>query len=159
MKKYRQLHLWIGLLCSVLILVESVTGLLLSEPWLMGGEERTEKRVPFQVTSMNGASGSAVPDGSSLSTASPAERSQEEGFQFQKEKGGAPQGMNSLMGIIHGLHEGRIGSTNVKWLADLAAIAMIILTVTGIALSVQTLRAQSIRRKKRLEVSTESEVS
>lgn len=158
MKKYRQLHLWIGLLCSVLILVESVTGLLLSEPWLMGGEERTEKRVPFQVSS-NRASGSAVPDGSSLPTASPAERSQEEGFQFQEGKGGAPQGMNSLMGFIHGLHEGRIGSTNVKWVADLAAIAMIILTVTGIALSVQTLRAQSIRRKKRLEVSTESEVS
>ncbi|UUZ85896.1 hypothetical protein LJK88_22030 [Paenibacillus sp. P26] len=41
----------------------------------------------------------------------------------------------------------------MKWLADLTAIAMIILTSTGIALSIQTLRAQSMSRKKRLQAS------
>ncbi|OOE06388.1 hypothetical protein BO219_00970 [Anoxybacillus kestanbolensis] len=36
MKKTRNLHLWIGLICSVFLLLEAVTGLLLTERWLMG---------------------------------------------------------------------------------------------------------------------------
>jgi hypothetical protein len=56
---------------------------------------------------------------------------------------------NSVAGIIKGLHEGKIGNTNVKWLIDLTAIGMIFLTITGIILSIKTLRAQSISKKKR----------
>jgi len=36
MRICRQLHLWIGLFTSFLILIEAVTGLLLTEPWLIG---------------------------------------------------------------------------------------------------------------------------
>ncbi|STO36655.1 Uncharacterised protein [[Flavobacterium] thermophilum] len=36
MRKMRNLHLWIGLISSIFLLVEAVTGLLLSEPWLIG---------------------------------------------------------------------------------------------------------------------------
>jgi hypothetical protein len=119
-KKWRQLHVWIGLLCSVLILMESITGLLLSEPWLIGMEGRE---------GMRGHHGSP------------------EGFQSAP-----PQGGNSLMGLVRQLHEGRIGGMDVKWLADLAAVSMIILTVTGITLSINTLRAQRISRTKRLQM-------
>ncbi|KQX66363.1 hypothetical protein ASD40_28120 [Paenibacillus sp. Root444D2] len=63
--------------------------------------------------------------------------------------GPGQDGANSLTGFIKGLHEGKIGNTNVKWLVDIAAISMIFLTITGIILSIKTLRAQGIQRKKR----------
>jgi hypothetical protein len=157
MKKTRQLHLWIGLICSVFILIESITGLLLSERSLLGSGGM-EMRSP-QAISQNTTDGSNAPtavsgDHASDITApagtvdqSQAAPSQGNGQAF---KGGAEGGANSLLGIIKGLHEGRIGSTNVKWLVDLTAIGMIFLTVTGITLSIKTLRGQSVRRKKRL---------
>jgi hypothetical protein len=120
MKNSRQLHVWIGLLCSVLILIESITGLLLSEPWLMGMDGKREMKPPRAVL-VNGS--------------------------------GLPEGGNNLMGIVRELHEGRIGGMDVTWLADLAAVAMIILTVTGISLSIQTLRAQRLRKRKTLQAS------
>jgi hypothetical protein len=135
MKKTRQLHLWIGLLCSILILIESITGLLLSERWLMGMDGEHEKRV-HQTMPMGGA------EGSTEST--------------MELRNAPPQGGSSLIGIVRQLHEGRIGGVDLKWLADVSAIAMIILTVTGITLSVKTLRAQSIQRQKRLQASERS---
>lgn len=43
-KRIRQAHLWIGLITSIFLLVEAVTGLLLAEPWLIGEQERGEHR-------------------------------------------------------------------------------------------------------------------
>ncbi|MCS7461580.1 PepSY-associated TM helix domain-containing protein [Paenibacillus doosanensis] len=71
------------------------------------------------------------------------------GGQQGKPAGGFGQQGNSFVGFIHGLHEGRVGSVNVKWLADVTAVGLIILTVTGISLSLQTLRAQRRSRNKR----------
>lgn len=46
MRKIRNLHLWIGLFTSLLILIEAVTGLLMLEPALMGaGRPQGEQRV------------------------------------------------------------------------------------------------------------------
>ncbi|WP_426449896.1 PepSY-associated TM helix domain-containing protein [Paenibacillus sp. S-38] len=142
MRKYRQLHLWIGLICSVFILMESVTGLFLAEPWMIGGETRTGGRpaaAPAAVSAAAaGNTGTAAAEGTGGGQSTPPA--------FQR---GGEQGYSSLMGIMHQLHEGRVGSTNLRWLVDVTAVAMIILTVTGIALSIQTLRAQSRSRKRR----------
>ncbi len=48
MRKMRNLHLWIGLISSIFLLVEAVTGLLLSEPWLIGQTERGEMHRAMQ---------------------------------------------------------------------------------------------------------------
>ena len=50
------------------------------------------------------------------------------------------------MNVIRGLHEGRIGNTNIKWVIDLVAIAMMFLTGTGIYLSINILRSK--KKKK-----------
>jgi hypothetical protein len=131
--KFCQLHLWIGLLTSILILIEAVTGLLLSEPSLMGQSSRPDMKMVMQGGAANNQSQGATEDGGGQT-----------GNSISR-----PQQGSSFVGFIHGLHEGRIGSTNVKWLADVAAIGLIILTLTGISLSIQTLRAQSRSRKRR----------
>ena len=40
MRKVRRAHLWIGLIASVFIFIEALTGLLMTEPWLIGQSER-----------------------------------------------------------------------------------------------------------------------
>jgi hypothetical protein len=55
------------------------------------------------------------------------------------------------MGIVRGLHEGRIGTTDIKWLIDLIAIAMMLLTGTGIYLSIKILGADKKRKKTKVE--------
>lgn len=36
MKKTRRAHLWIGLIASVFIFIDALSGLILNEPWLIG---------------------------------------------------------------------------------------------------------------------------
>ena len=148
MRKMRNLHLWIGLICSIFILIEAVTGLLLTEPWLMGGQsmERPQMGQGFQ----------GFPGGQAIAPGSQQDGQQNGGTtefrgqnrqQFGKREGFGDAGSNGgLMGFIRQLHEGRIGGTNLKIFADIAAIAMILLTLTGIFLSIKTLRAQSLSR-------------
>lgn len=124
MKKCRQLHLWIGLFTSLLILIEAVTGLFMTEPWLIGeNRPSTEQRVQLEKTKT--------------------------GEPFGREAGeyGKPV-QNNLMRFIKGLHSGRIGNTDLSVFLDIAAIALIILSTTGIILSIKTLKAQSIAKKK-----------
>lgn len=114
MRINRQLHLWIGLITSVLILIEAVTGLLMTEPWLMGvNRPSVEQRSETAETKM-------VKPGN--------------------------QG-NGLMPFVKNLHAGRIGNTDVSILLDMVAIGMIILTITGITLSVRMIKMQRIQKK------------
>lgn len=136
MKKQRQLHLWIGLITSVFIFIEAVTGLLLSEPWLMGvdrpgGLKGEMDREPTLLQEENTNPFPVANQG-----------------EFAPERDG---GDFNLIRIVKGLHEGRIGSANARILVDITAIGLIILSVTGISLSIQVLKAQSMRRKKELE--------
>jgi hypothetical protein len=147
MKKFRTLHLWIGLICSVFILIQAVTGLLLSEPLLIGIQSPEER--PMQMPQQNsGASLSGPGDNGAGQSASGDTGG---GMRQGPARGAFPEdgktGSN-LQAFIKGLHEGRIGGTDLKIVVDITAIGLIILTGTGIVLSVQTLRAQSIRRRK-----------
>ncbi|MGO4268340.1 PepSY-associated TM helix domain-containing protein [Paenibacillus sp. TAF58] len=157
MKRTRQLHLWIGLICSVFILIQSITGLLLSEKWLIGSEE-TEMRPPGAMSQgmTNGNRDGAAPSNQASNSMTPsAGGDQGTAGAMQGNRpalngpGPGQDGANGLTGFIKGLHEGKIGNTNVKWLVDIAAISMIFLTITGIILSIKTLRAQGISKKKR----------
>lgn len=156
MKRTRQLHLWIGLICSIFILIESITGLLLSERWLLGSGSMDMK--PPQAITQSATAGqdsgqansaannlgqSAVRNGESRTEGATDDNNR------QAFKGGDRGENSGVMGVIRGLHEGRIGQTDVKWLVDLTAIGMIVLTLTGITLSIKTLSAQSISRRRK----------
>jgi hypothetical protein len=137
-KRVRQAHLWIGLITSIFLLVEAVTGLLLAEPWLIGQQERGEHHALIP------PGGNSVPSSSSENMQGlPESRWMEE---KGREAGGSFQ---SLAGIIRGLHEGRIGELDVRWAIDIAAIGIILLTLSGIYLSIRLLIAQKNSRKKR----------
>lgn len=184
MKKMRKAHLWIGLIASVLIFMESLTGLLMNEPWLIGqtqmgergnfqpgqfrqggngGTDQTAGQNQGQFNrQMQGQAGSAT-QGQTDGQSGNQMQGQNGNGQFQGPNGGFGTNGNftrgfrgegasqtSAMGIIRGLHEGRIGNTDVKWLIDLTAIAMMFLTGSGIYLSFKVLGAER-KRKKRQE--------
>lgn len=131
MRKMRKLHLWIGLLTSVLLLVEAVTGLIMMEPWLIGGEAHG-----------HGGEGGRRPEG-----------------ELPPGVGGASVVSTafSLQRFIRNLHAGRIGNIDITWLTDLAAVSIIVLTVTGIYLSIRILRAE--KKKKRVEQESKGSVA
>jgi hypothetical protein len=171
MRKTKKAHLWIGLICSLLILMESITGLLMNEPWLIG-QSQGEGRGNFQKAQFNQDNGSSSSidqqnqmNGQSqpisqnqANTQTQNQASNNSNSQFPGPAGfsGKPMGdgggsTGSLMGIIKGLHEGRIGTTNIKWLIDLAALAMIFLTGSGVFLSFKILSSEKKRQKRKLK--------
>ncbi|QYR21434.1 PepSY domain-containing protein [Paenibacillus sp. sptzw28] len=162
MKTTRKLHLWIGIISSLFILIQAITGLLLSEPWLIGGE--TRDGVP-QVGISQGATSSAVQPGTGTSadrsggTLAPSASAdsnaaaQQQGnarpsFNGEGGIGGPDQKSSGLLGFVKGLHEGMIAGGSYKIYVDLTAISLIFLTSTGIFLSIRVLRAQSKQRRK-----------
>jgi hypothetical protein len=145
MRKTRQLHLWIGLICSVFILIEAVTGLFLLEPQLLGGSGG-QGGPPLQMQQQQTTNAGAVR--SDTNAASPAARTDAGSFSRNSNMGPGREGGAGASNFIRNLHEGRIGSTDIGWVMDIAAIGMIILTITGIVMSTKTLAAQSVRRRK-----------
>lgn len=163
MKKTRRAHLWIGLIASILILMESITGLLMNEPWLIGQSQVEGTRGDFQPGQFNqGAAPQGTTSGSSQAAGQTGGQAQASGqtqmngqtnangqFPGPGGPGGTGSSQGSFMSTIKGLHEGRIGNTNVKWLIDLAAIAMIFLTGSGIYLSMKVLGTDKKRKKRK----------
>lgn len=166
MKKMRNVHLWIGLITSLFLFIEAGTGLLLTERWLMGsssghghGHEHSgghgehlsmmdavqkasntgafamkDVRVVMNhgmyIVKLNDEVGTTVtiaPDGTVVS----------------KE-------VNKFANFVRGLHVGQVGDMNIKWMLDVAAISILVLTGTGIYLSMKILRAQSKKKRKSL---------
>ncbi|MEH7331634.1 PepSY-associated TM helix domain-containing protein [Neobacillus drentensis] len=170
MKKTRKAHLWIGLICSIFIFMESITGLLMNEPWLIG-QSQTERLGNFQPGQMNPGQLPGTSSDSSQAAGQPQgqtngqnQTNNQTNNQTQDQTGaningqfpgqGGSRGENSqgsFMSIIRGLHEGRIGTTNIKWLIDLTAIAMIFLTGSGIYLSLKVLGVNKKRKKGKIE--------
>jgi hypothetical protein len=177
MKKTKQAHLWIGLICSIFILMESITGLLMNEPWLIGQSSQTEQRGNFQPGVMPGqqqgtttnstnssqTTGQTQAQSGTTSQSNGNTNNQTSGTTQANSNGQAPAfggktGMSggdsqsgSFMGTIKQLHAGRIGNTDITWLIDLTAIAMIFLTGSGIYLSLKVLAADRKRKRLRAE--------
>jgi len=171
MKKLRRAHLWIGLVASIFIFVESLTGLLMNEPWLVGQSQAVSGRANFQPgqfyqgqngqgnsTGQGQASGQFQGQGTTNGNGQFQGQGGAKGAgQFQGSGGfrrnanftgiGRNASSQGILGTIRNLHDGRIGNTNVKWLLDLVAIAMMVLTATGVYLSINVLRAESKRKK------------
>jgi uncharacterized iron-regulated membrane protein len=133
MKKMRKIHLWIGLITSLFLFMESMTGLILLNPWLVGAsKEKGFHRDSAAFVSQN-------PTNPQEGTFLPS----------QGQEMGKPRGEEQgILGIVKGLHEGKMGDVNIKWAIDLTGIGMMILTATGIYLSVKILKAERKRRKK-----------
>jgi hypothetical protein len=146
MRKTRQFHLWIGLICSVFILIEAVTGLLLLEPQLLGGSG-VQGAPPQQMQRQQPRNAGAA--SSDTNAASPAGRADAGSFPRNSNMGPGGEGGAGATNFIRNLHEGRIGSTDIGWVMDITAIGMIILTTTGIVMSTKILAAQSGRRRRR----------
>ncbi|WP_042357186.1 PepSY-associated TM helix domain-containing protein [Bacillus rubiinfantis] len=173
MKKTRKAHLWIGLICSILILMESITGLIMNEPWLIGQSQTIERGnfQPGQIPQQQGTTDSSSQTGDSSSQTTKQSQGTTNNQTTTNQNGttangqfpgpggnfdrsglkGDNEGSGSFMSIIKGLHEGRIGTTNIKWLIDLTAVAMIFLTGSGIYLSMKILRADKRRKKGKIE--------
>lgn len=166
MKKTRKLHLWIGLISSVFILIQSVTGLLISEPWLVGGSSRGEMPRTEMNGSISGAAAGNSGTGSSGDTQAPASSSSDsavsndnsstadqgqQGQQFpngQGFPGGGEQGEGGIVGFAKKLHEGMIYGNSYKIIVDLTAASLIFMTLTGICLSIRVLKGQSKQRRR-----------
>ncbi len=128
MKTIRNLHLWIGLFTSLFILIEAVTGLLMVEPWLMGASHpAAEQRVTHE-----------RPVQGEVAESAEAAR---EGMEAAKQANPHGQG-NSITAFVKNLHAGRVGSADVSVLLDIVALGLILMTVTGIVLTVKALKRQ-----------------
>ncbi|WHY88305.1 PepSY-associated TM helix domain-containing protein [Neobacillus novalis] len=171
MKKTRRAHLWIGLIASVFIFIEALSGLLMNEPWLIGQSQPVMVGGNFQPGQFrqgqvlqgrqdNFDESNGQPDGQAPDQGqSQWQRGTNGNGQFQGRRGldgngnfaagfrREGMGQGSALSIIRGLHEGRIGNTNIKWLLDLVALAMMFLTGTGIYLSFKVLGAERKRKK------------
>lgn len=167
MRKIRNLHLWIGLFTSLLILIEAVTGLLMLEPWLMGASRpQRELRVmvdgPTTGQVPEGSAAGQQQDASDQSNSGQASGRPSSGQQYTTEQTNArqvqgrrgpggpgieaegnfnPAGQGtSFAAFVKGLHSGRINGTDISILLDIVAIGLIFMTVTGMILTVKALK-------------------
>jgi hypothetical protein len=127
----RKLHRWVGLILALVLLMESVTGLILAESGLWGQEK---SRPPM-----------ANPPSNSEQNKSAEVRNDNPPHTRTNRETPPTNGLN-VFGIAKGLHQGRLGEWNAKWLVDLAAIGMIFLNLTGIYIAIPILRARSNRK-------------
>ncbi|MDY0407682.1 PepSY domain-containing protein [Paracerasibacillus soli] len=135
MKKMKNAHIWIGLICSIFILIESITGLIMNEPWLIGQKQMEQRggSPPNQMMQPkqednNGnlnhrfdeteAQDSEVTNGQgdNETETGPGE------LLDQRE----PQSQGGIMGLVRRIHEGLTGNSNLNWLNDLVTITFII---------------------------------
>lgn len=125
----RKLHLWLGLILASILLMEAITGLILTEPGLIG-QEKSPMHAGRPVADMIQG---ITPEGKDLPT--PAQ---------DQAQARATRPVNSAaLGIVKGLHQGKIGNLDLKWIIDLAAIGLILLTLTGIYISIPLLKART----------------
>ncbi|MGA9173632.1 MAG: PepSY-associated TM helix domain-containing protein [Thermoactinomyces sp.] len=136
----------------------------MSEPWLIGEQSRENMKGQMmpgnrndqnQMGYVNKESNKNQENGNHATDKNPNSQNQnlnQGNFQPGNEfGGGGPQGerqQNTFMEIIRGLHEGHIGGLDLHNFIDITAVSLIILTITGIILSIKVLKAQAKRNRR-----------
>lgn len=123
LKMARKLHLWIGLILSIVLLVEAITGLMLAEPKLFSQQAGP----PFSSAVQAQVNDQTKPQ----ETGRPSREN-------RAQPPGTPSGISAK-----GLHKGMVGSVNLGWLVDLSAVGLIILVLTGVYMAIPQLRART----------------
>lgn len=121
MQIMRKLHLWLGLLFSLVLLVEGITGVMVAEPGWFGQPAYEKHRLEGQVK---------------LHSVSPTIP----GVGDVKRNPPEAAGDSTIIGTAKALHEGKVGTLNLRWLIALSGIGLVILTVTGLYLAIPYLR-------------------
>ena len=165
-KKTRNLHLWIGLICSVFLLLEAITGLLLTERWLMGmgghshsSHEHAHGGAHHEQLNMMDAVKKASESGAFSMDEVGVVMNHGMYMVRLNDKDGtlvtiAPDGtvvkkeVNKFASFVRAIHVGKLGLWN-RLMIDIAALAIIVLTGTGIYLSVKILRAQAKAKQRK----------
>jgi hypothetical protein len=171
LRRLRKMHLWVGLITSIIILFESVTGLILEEPqWFGGQAEMSLNQTNFNGgnipsfnqgnsnSSQSSSNGTSTTQSTNGNVQSNGNNQTQNGFGGRMNRGqfngnpnlrGARGGFRSLNNFVQQLHRGNINGVDVHWLMDLAALAMIFLSLSGIYMSIRILSAGRKRHSKR----------
>nr|WP_092069063.1 PepSY-associated TM helix domain-containing protein [Dendrosporobacter quercicolus]NSL47328.1 PepSY domain-containing protein [Dendrosporobacter quercicolus DSM 1736]SDL85439.1 PepSY-associated TM region [Dendrosporobacter quercicolus] len=126
----RTVHLWLGLIISLFLLTEAFTGLILSRPALIGAGKATHSQHSQLLT------------GEVKSPAGLNQNLTEEEARTAAEQAKLVSGDVSSLVFLKQLHQGIIYNNTFRWLVELVAVSIIILTLTGIYLSVPFLKVQ-----------------
>ncbi|MGE6258128.1 PepSY domain-containing protein [Heyndrickxia sporothermodurans] len=140
MRKIRRLHFWIGVIISIFLLFESISGIYLY--FQEQGREGRQFPPQGQMGAISQQQGMNPPDGSNTvqNGSENFGNRQAEGFNQGNNRINMDRNSNSLGMNLRKLHSGIIGL--------MAGIGMLILTATGLVLSVIIGRANRKRRKK-----------
>lgn len=111
----RKIHLWVGLILAVVLLVEAATGLILAEPRLFAGER--------------------------LQSPAGGETRQVQGQLRLRERRRERGAQEGIVSEARRLHQGRVGSLDLRWVIELSAVGLVVLTVTGVYMAAFTLGA------------------
>lgn len=132
MRRIRALHFWIGVIASLFLFIESITGLIM----YVTGEERGKDGRMEQFHAVN-TQQMATDSQQNGQSGPPAAGEMNGGFPNNGREG------HSLQRVVRELHTGPIGLVS--------SIGMIIMTGTGLAISIHILLRK--RRKARLRKS------
>ncbi len=141
MKTLRRVHLWAGVAVALFLLLQSVTGLILSNT-RPAGQGPPWARPEF-VTSTDSSGQEPFP--------------QVAGPGFQGRRGffeGSAGETNPTWATARELHEGRIGNYDFSLLLDIAAFGFILVTVTGLILAYKVLRGPGRKSTPKALVAT-----
>ncbi|MGE8203832.1 PepSY-associated TM helix domain-containing protein [Heyndrickxia sp. NPDC080065] len=143
MKKIRQFHFWIGVILSIFLLIESVSGIYLYFQEQGRGERQFPSPPQSGFINQQGSSsnGSNTESSGTEQNGMPAfPNGQADGF----DRANMMKGQNSFGMTLRSLHSGVVGL--------IAGIGMLLLTASGLILSFIIARANRKRRKKSTEI-------
>ncbi|EGL17833.1 MULTISPECIES: PepSY-associated TM helix domain-containing protein [Paenibacillus] len=175
--KTRKYHLWVGLIASIFIFVEALTGILLVHTSTMGFNKQVQT-YEAPAASNSGQQTLNVAEAVLKASQSGAFDLSEARLVMNHTLGDGHHGqagdykvrlrdddqtlyvidlygnvirkeVNATNNFVRDLHFGELYGKDITWFVDIAAISIMFLTATGIVLSIRVLKAGSIRKSKR----------